>query len=144
MKAIVLMTLILTAVASLCLAAGTHMTIQTDTTIRIDPVTGEVKGWGHTQIKGIKIDPPPATTSSTGTSSTDTSTGSATGTSSTNASSGTTSTAGSSATSPDPSTASVSGTPPTDMFLTPTPVVGASASDPTVPCPYAQPSGQSN
>ena len=109
MKGIVLMTLILTAVASLCLAAGTHMTIQTDTTIRIDPVTGEVKGWGHTQIKGIKIDPPPVTTSSTGTTSTDTTTASTTGTSSTDDSAGTLPTAGSSSIILDPTMTSVSG-----------------------------------
>ena len=110
MRAIVLMTLILTTVASLCIAAETHMTIQTNTTIRIDPVTGEVKGWGHTQIKGIKIDPPPVTTSSTGTTSTDTSTGSATGTSSTDAGTGTVPTAGSSSIILDPTMTSVSGT----------------------------------
>ena len=109
MRAIVLMTLILTTVASLCIAAETHMTIQTNTTIRIDPVTGDVKGGAHTQIKGIKIDPPPTTTTSTGASSTNTTTASTTGTSSTDAGTGTVPTAGSSSIIVDPSMKSVSG-----------------------------------
>ena len=83
MKAIVLLTLILTAVASFCIAAETRMTIRTDTTVGIDPITGDVKGGGFTEIKAVKVDPPPATTSSTAASSTDTTSASATGTSST-------------------------------------------------------------
>ena len=117
MKAVVLMTLILAVIASACMAAETHMTIQTNTTIRIDPITGDIKGGANTQIKGIKIDPPPPTTSPAGTTTTST----------------------------DPSTASVSGTSSTDTTVPSTTTAGTSSSSPAFFCPFAQGSGgQSN
>ena len=54
MKTALLISLILAVTAGAVFAAETHMTIQTNTTIRIDPVTGQVKGDTQTQIKGIK------------------------------------------------------------------------------------------
>ncbi len=122
MKAIVLITFILTTIASLCIAAETRMTIQTNTTIRIDPITGDIKGGAHTEVRGIKIDPPPTTTSSTGISSTDQTTASVTGTSSTDSAPTCPLTTGVSTASPAPAITSDSGTSPTDTSLTPSPV----------------------
>ena len=83
MKAIVLLTLILSVIASFCIAAETRLTIQSNTTVRIDPITGDVKGGGFTEIRAVKVDPPPPTTASTAASGTDTTSASTTGTSST-------------------------------------------------------------
>jgi len=113
MKTIAMITFILTTIASLCIAAETRMTIQTNTTIMIDPVTGDIKGGAHTEVRGIKIDPPPTTTSSTATSSTDQTTPSVTGTSSTDSSVRSPLTTGVSVTSPSPATTSLTTTPAT-------------------------------
>jgi hypothetical protein len=54
MKALVLIGLILAATSSVGIAAETVMTIRTDTTIRIDPRTGRIKGDAHTEMNGIR------------------------------------------------------------------------------------------
>jgi hypothetical protein len=147
MKAIIFISLILVAVASAGMAAETHMTIQTNTTIRIDPATGHVKGDAQTQISGIKIEPDPATTPTAGTSSASTATS-------------TTPTTGAPSADSDPATTAATGVPSTNTGTSTTPTTGASSgntgpvsttapetpsSTPCATCPLAQvPSGQSN
>jgi hypothetical protein len=54
MKTMALIGLILVATVSQGIAADTLMTIQTNTTVRIDPITGQVKGDAQTQVRGIQ------------------------------------------------------------------------------------------
>jgi hypothetical protein len=54
MKTMALIGLILVATVSTGIAADTLMTIQTNTTVRIDPITGQVKGDAQTQVRGIR------------------------------------------------------------------------------------------
>ncbi|MGO9567800.1 MAG: hypothetical protein ACLP5H_09690 [Desulfomonilaceae bacterium] len=54
MKTIALIGLITVATASMGMAAETFMTIQNNSTIRIDPMTGQVKGDAQTQVRGIR------------------------------------------------------------------------------------------
>ncbi len=71
MKTIALIGLIIVATASAGMAAETSLTIQTNTGIRIDPVTGQVKGDAETQVRGIRKHhevPEAVNTSATGTS----------------------------------------------------------------------------
>ena len=53
MKTIALIGLIIVAAASAGMAE-TNMTIQTNTTVRIDPWTGQVKGDAQTEVRGIR------------------------------------------------------------------------------------------
>ena len=54
MKTILLISLILAAMVSVAMSAETLMTIETNTTIRIDPITGQIKGDAETHVKGIR------------------------------------------------------------------------------------------
>jgi len=54
MKTILLISLILAAMVSVAMSAETLMTIETNTTIRIDPITGQIKGNAETHVKGIR------------------------------------------------------------------------------------------
>jgi len=75
MKTIALIGLILVATVSPGVAADTLMTIQTNTTVRIDPITGQVKGDAQTQVRGIRKShelPDAVNTSAAGTSSANT------------------------------------------------------------------------
>ncbi|HMK34488.1 MAG TPA: hypothetical protein VK463_05435 [Desulfomonilaceae bacterium] len=141
MKSTVLIGLILMATLGVCMAAETHMTIQTNTTIRIDPVTGDIKGGAQTQIKGIKIEPAPTASSATGTSSTSTdpNAGTVPGGSSTNTSTDPAPATGGTSTNTAPVGAPAQATPSAG----PTP--GISSAGPASTCPLAQvPGGQTN
>ncbi len=54
MKTMALIGLILLATVSTGIAADTLMTIQTNTTVKIDPITGQVKGDAQTEVRGIR------------------------------------------------------------------------------------------
>jgi hypothetical protein len=53
MKTIALIGLILVTTAGMCMAAETSVTIQNHSTMRIDSITGKIKGDAQTQVKGI-------------------------------------------------------------------------------------------
>lgn len=125
MKTIALIGLIIVATAGAAIAADTLMTIQTNTTIRIDPTTGQIKGDAQTQVRGIRKHhevPDVANTSTAGPASTDTSAATAPVTTTT-------------ATDPNTVTAPVSTASATDPNAVTTPV----GTDPaTTTCPAAQ------
>jgi hypothetical protein len=133
MKAIIFISLILVVTVSAAMAAETHMTIQTNTTIKIDPATGNIKGDAQTQIRGIKIEPDPAATPAADTSSTGTSTG-------------TTSTTGATSANSDPATTGATGATSSNTAPASTTSTGSPSSTAPCPtCPLAQaPAGQSN
>src|SRR5208283_5592017 len=54
MKTVALIGLILVATASAGMAAETNMTIHTNTMVRIDSITGQIKGDVQTQVRGIR------------------------------------------------------------------------------------------
>ncbi|MGO9122096.1 MAG: hypothetical protein ACLQPD_31350 [Desulfomonilaceae bacterium] len=54
MKTILLISLILAAMVSVAMSAETLMTIETNTTIRIDPITGQINRDAETHVKGIR------------------------------------------------------------------------------------------
>jgi hypothetical protein len=126
MKTMALIGLILVATVSPGLAADTLMTIQTNTTVRIDPITGQVKGEAQTQVKGIRKSqelPDAVNTSAPGTASTDTT-------------AATTPVTGTTATNPSTATVPVSVAAPTD----PSPVTApVGAAPPSTPCPASSP-----
>jgi hypothetical protein len=122
MKTMALIGLILVATVSPGVAADTLMTIQTNTTVRIDPITGQVKGEAQTQVKGIQKHheaPEAVNTSGPGTSAAD-------------ATAATTPVTGTTATDPSTATAPVSVAAPTDPSTVTAPV---GAAPPTAPCP---------
>lgn len=126
MKTMALIGLILVATVSPGLAADTLMTIQTNTTVRIDPITGQVKGEAQTQVKGIRKSQelPDAVNTS------------APGTAAANTTAATTPVTGTTATDPSTPNVPVSVAAPTDPNTVTTPV---GAAPPTTPCP-ARPS----
>ncbi len=138
MKTMALIGLILVAAASTAFAADAVMTIQTNTTIKMDPVTGQIKGDAQTQVKGIKkhYEPPEAVTASAASTSTD-NTGAATAPAATSAAA-------------DPSTAATATTPASTVSSTDPSAATATAattpaSTPCATCPAAQVSnGQQN
>jgi hypothetical protein len=122
MKTMALIGLILVATVSPGVAADTLMTIQTNTTVRIDPITGQVKGEAQTQVRGIKKsqDLPEAVNTS------------APGTGAANTTAATTPVIGTTATDPSTATVPVSVAAPTDPNTVTAPV---GAAPPTTPCP---------
>lgn len=131
MKAIVFISLILVVTVSAAMAAETHMTIQTNTTIKIDPATGDIKGDAQTQIKGIKIEPDPAASPAADTSSTGTGTTPTKGAASADSGAATTAATGASASNTTPTSTTAAG--------------GPSSTAPCPTCPLTQaPAGQSN
>ncbi|MGO9568473.1 MAG: hypothetical protein ACLP5H_13115 [Desulfomonilaceae bacterium] len=128
MKTIALVGLILVATVSTGIAADTLMTIQTNTTIRIDPITGLVKGDAQTQVKGIRKHheaPEAVNTPAGGTASTDT-------TAATTPVTATTAADPSTSTTPDSVAA------PTDPSTAATPVVSAPDTTSSPTCPAVQ------
>ena len=122
MKTMALIGLILVATVSPGVAADTLMTIQTNTTVRIDPITGQVKGEAQTQVRGIQKHheaPEAVNTSAPGTA--------AAATTAAN-----TPVTGTTATDPSTATAPVSVAAPTDPSTATAPV---GAAPPTAPCP---------
>jgi hypothetical protein len=118
MKTMALIGLILVATVSPGLAADTLMTIQTNTTVRIDPITGQVKGEAQTQVRGIRKSqelPDAVNTSAPGT-----------------ATAATTPVTGTTAADPSTATVPVSVAAPTDPSTVTAPV---GAAPPTTPCP---------
>jgi hypothetical protein len=118
MKTMALIGLILVATVSTVVAADTLMTIQTNTTVRIDPITGQVKGEAQTQVRGIRKSqelPDAVNTSAPGT-----------------AAAATTPVTGTTATDPSTATVPVSVAAPTDPSTVTAPV---GAAPPTTPCP---------
>ncbi len=122
MKTIALIGLILVATVSPGLAADTLMTIQTNTTVRIDPITGQVKGEAQTQVRGIRKSQelPDAVNTS------------APGTAAANTTAATTPVTGTTATDPSTATVPVSVAAPTDPSTVTAPV---GAAPPSAPCP---------
>jgi hypothetical protein len=124
MKTMALIGLILVATVSPGVAADTLMTIQTNTTVRIDPITGQVKGDAQTQVRGIQKHheaPEAVTTSAPGTAAAVTT-------------AATTPVTGTTATDPSTATVPVSVASPTDPNTVTAPV---GAAPPTTPCPAA-------
>ncbi len=68
MKTMALIGLILMATVSTGVAADTLMTTQTNTAVRIDPITGQVKGDAQTQVEGVRkaLEAPQAVNTSPG------------------------------------------------------------------------------
>ena len=125
MKTMALIGLILVATVSTGIAADTLMTIQTNTTVRIDPITGQVKGDAQTEVRGIRKsqDLPEAVNTS------------APGTAVAATSAATTPVTGTPATDPSTATAPVSVATPTDPKTVTAPVGAASPSAPCPVCP---------
>ncbi len=128
MKTVALISLILVATAGVGLAAETNLTIQTNTTIRIDSITGQIKGNAQTQVRGIRkhheallpvtlpIDmTPPTSTDPAATSPTTTSPNI-----------------------PDPLTLPIAPTASANPDTVATPVTTTSSTDPASTCPYQQ------
>ncbi len=137
MKTMALIGLILVATVSPGVAADTLMTIQTNTTVRIDPTTGQVKGEAQTQVRGIRKSqelPDAVNTSAPGTAAANTTaaTTPVTGTTATDPSTATVPVSVAAPTDPSTATVPVSVAAPTDPS-TVTPPVGAAP--PTTPCP---------
>lgn len=125
MKTMALIGLILVATVSTGIAADTLMTIQTNTTVKIDPITGQVKGDAQTEVRGIRKsqDLPEAVKTS------------APGTAVAATSDATTPVTGTPATDPSTAAAPVSVTTPTDPKTVTAPVGAASPSAPCPVCP---------
>jgi hypothetical protein len=125
MKTMALIGLILVATVSTGIAADTLMTIQTNTTVRIDPITGQVKGDAQTQVRGIQKhhEAPEAVNAS------------APGTAAANAAAATTPVTGTTVTDPSPATVPVSVAAPTDPSTVTAPVGAAPPSPPCPVCP---------
>jgi hypothetical protein len=122
MKTMALIGLILVATVSPGVAADTLMTIQTNTTVRIDPITGQVKGEAQTQVRGIQKHheaPEAVNTSAPGTAAAPTT-------------SANTPVTGTTAADPSAATTPVSVAAPTDPSTATAPVGPA---PPTAPCP---------
>ena len=122
MKTMALIGLILMATVSTGVAADTLMTIQTNTTVKIDPVTGQVKGDAQTQVRGIRKDhevPAAVNTPAVGTAVAD-------------AGAATTPVTATTAADPSTATAPVTVAAPTGMDTGTAPV---GATPPTAPCP---------
>ncbi len=128
MKTVALIGLIIVATASVAVAADTLMTIQTNTTIRIDPITGQIKGDTQTQVRGIRKHheaPGAVNTSSAGTASA-------------NTDPATTSPTLASPIIPDPLTLPITPTAPANPDTVATPVTTTSTTGPGSTCPYQQ------
>jgi hypothetical protein len=135
MKTVALIGLIIVATASAGMAAETSMTIQTNTGIRVDPVTGWIKGDAETQVRGIRKhhEAPQAINTSPG------------GPSSDNTGAATTPVTVTTPTDPNGVTIPVSVTAPTDPTVVATPVTAITATDPstaTTPVSAAAPTDQ--
>jgi hypothetical protein len=137
MKTMALIGLILVATVSPGVAADTLMTIQTNTTVKIDPITGQVKGDAQTQVRGIRKHhdvPEAVNTSATGTSVANT--GAATAPialkTPTDSSAATTPVAAATPTDPNTATTPVSAGTPTALDAGTAPVAGT---PPSAPCP---------
>ncbi len=126
MKTIALIGLILVATASAGMSAEINMTIHTNTTVRIDSITGQIKGDVQTQVRGIRKHHEAPETVNT----------SAAGTASTNTDPATTSPASASPIISDPLTLPITPTTPANPETVTTPLTTASSSDPGSTCPY--------
>lgn len=128
MKTVALIGLIIVAIASVAVAADTLMTIQTNTTIRIDPISGQIKGDTQTQVRGIRKHheaPEAVNTSAAGTASAVTDPA-------------TTLPTIASPIIPDPLSLSITPTAAASPDTVATPVTATTATDPGSTCPYQQ------
>jgi hypothetical protein len=139
MKTIALIGLILVTTASMGMAAETSVTIQNHTTMRIDSITGKIKGDAQTQVRGInKHEAPQAvnTLPGEGSSAEPTAVGTpVTPTTPANPTPATTPTGSTTPANPTPVTIPVPATTPISLGTTTTPVGAIPPGSTTPPCP---------